>query len=177
MLIYFKEFIKLTDLIFANLFHNIEQDSAHPLSWFKVNAIGIILQVGRSEVDPEMGGGRLPLPGKLHRCFTGGAGNPAERVYFAGPGGIETNDVYLVVIASRLGRRCKPGIPTEVGRAGEGIKQEARFGGQLKAARCNLNLAEIDGEVGVVARDGSSSPPPAAGTRKRSRRTRYGWQV
>ena len=74
---------------------------AHCLFQFQVHTVGIIPQVGRGEVDPEVGGGGLPVFGKRDGGPAGRAGAPRQRLHLGGVGGIETNDMYPVVIVSR----------------------------------------------------------------------------
>lgn len=67
---------------------------------FKIQAIGVVLQVVRTEVEPEVGAGRLPLLGEFNDCFARGTSATVKRSSFRGFAVIETDDVYLVVIAS-----------------------------------------------------------------------------
>lgn len=67
----------------------------------QVDTIGIIPQVVRCEVEPEVGGGGLPVFGKRDGGPAGRAGAPRQRLHLGGVGGIETNDMYPVVIVSR----------------------------------------------------------------------------
>lgn len=101
----------------------------HSLFPLEVKTVGRFSQVVRGEENPEMGSGRLPLSGKRDGCFAGSAYTTAERLNFGRVCGIETNDIYPIVITSRLGGIDKLCIPTESGRAGKGIKMKAYIRG------------------------------------------------
>lgn len=60
---------------------------------YKINTIGIFLQVMSDEVNPEMGGARLPIFWKIERRFAGGADASTECFHFQRPFGIETNHI------------------------------------------------------------------------------------
>ena len=69
---------------------------------YKIDAIGIFLQVVSNEVNPEMGRIQLPVSRKMERRFSRGAGAAIQCFRFQRFFGIETNHIEFVVIASRL---------------------------------------------------------------------------
>nr|WP_154670992.1 hypothetical protein [Proteiniphilum saccharofermentans] len=78
----------------------------------------------RSEVDPEMGRGRMPHFVKRHNCLAYGTDIFRRCFDFCGVNGIETNNIYSIISASREERIYKLCVPTESGRVGKRIKMK-----------------------------------------------------